>query len=133
MTRRLFSLASLTLGLVAVGEVEAQTCESCTSTIRDAVQLRIPESNGGIYGNPLSVAVDGRGRIWVVFQDQLPAVFGSDGQFLTRFGRTGQGPEEFSNVTRVIPIPGDSIGIVDAGNQRLSIWGPERLWCMARS
>lgn len=125
MSLRFLSVCGIMLGLASFGGAEAQTCEACRATVLGRVALEIPESEGGVFGNPLGVAVDGRGRVWVVFQDQLPAVFSPDGKFLFRFGKKGQGPGEFSDITRVVPLPGDSVAIVDPGNHRLTILGPD--------
>jgi len=47
-------------------------------------------------------------------------IFDKTGQLLRRFGRKGQGPGEFQNVTYLSVIEGDKIGVVDRSNHRLS-------------
>jgi hypothetical protein len=41
-------------------------------------------------------------------------------------GRTGQGPTEYRLPTALIPMPGDSTLLVDEGNSRLAVIGPDQ-------
>lgn len=49
-------------------------------------------------------------------------VFGKDGVFLTRFGRTGKGPGEFGYSIDLLPTSGDSILLWDPGNRRTLLY-----------
>lgn len=40
-------------------------------------------------------------------------------------GRTGQGPEEYKLPDRLFPLPGDSTLLLDLGNGRLTVLGPD--------
>lgn len=40
-------------------------------------------------------------------------------------GRRGQGPGEYQNAVALIPWPGDSTAVVDGGNGRLLLIGPD--------
>ncbi|MEO8448457.1 MAG: hypothetical protein ABI647_01630 [Gemmatimonadota bacterium] len=43
----------------------------------------------------------------------------------TRIGRTGGGPEEYRLPGRLVPLPGDSVLLIDEGNDRLAVIGPD--------
>jgi hypothetical protein len=47
------------------------------------------------------------------------------GAYLDEVGRVGSGPGEFQLPGRLLPLPGDSTLLVDFGNMRLSVIGPE--------
>jgi hypothetical protein len=47
-------------------------------------------------------------------------IFDKTGMLIKRFGRKGQGPGEFQNVSYLIVIEGDKIGVVDRSNHRFS-------------
>lgn len=49
-------------------------------------------------------------------------VFDETGALVSRFGRTGGGPEEFSALARLWIIPPDTIMTLDVGNARLGFW-----------
>lgn len=97
-------------------------CPDCRIESATILELVIPESVGGVSGHPLAGGLDSAGRVWVMHQGDLPMYFSSEGQFAGRLGRRGQGPAEFASPTRVFPIPGDSVGIIDPGNGRISVW-----------
>jgi hypothetical protein len=44
---------------------------------------------------------------------------------LTGIGRVGSGPNEYRLPTTLLPLPGDSTLLVDEGNQRLAVIGPD--------
>lgn len=65
------------------------------------------------------------GRILVAqTQDGLIRVFGPDGTSLPTLGRPGEGPGEFSRLTRIGWI-GDSIWALDPGLARITIFDPD--------
>lgn len=47
--------------------------------------------------------------------------FDSDGRFLFRSGRPGEGPGEYERISILHRIPGDSLLVWDSGNRRLSV------------
>lgn len=55
--------------------------------------------------------------------DKLVRVFGADGR-IKSFGRDGQGPGEFRNVTR-LGFLGDSIWVIDPTVSRIQLFGPD--------
>lgn len=99
-----------------------KVCPDCRIESATVLQLVIPESVGGVSGHALAGGLDSAGRIWVMHQGDLPIYFSSEGLFMGRLGRRGQGPAEFASPTRVFSIPGDSVGVIDPGNGRISVW-----------
>jgi len=49
-------------------------------------------------------------------------IFDKTGKLIKRFGRKGQGPGEFQNVTFMSIIEGNKIGIIDPPNHRFSLY-----------
>lgn len=105
----------------------AQACTECEASVVRSVELVIPEAQGGIGRTPLDFAIDGSGTVWVLFPGEPPALFDADGVFLERYGSIGQGPGDFRNPVTVFAVPGDSVAIVDGGNRRVTIVGPNRV------
>lgn len=48
-------------------------------------------------------------------------LFGPRGELMGVVGRRGGGPEEFLRMTRLLPLPGDSLVVFDAGARRVSV------------
>lgn len=117
-------LSALTLLCLPFG-ADGQECRACSVESYDVMPLSIPEAVGGVAGHPLSAVLDGRGRIWVIYQGDLPVYFMPDGSWGGRLGRRGEGPAEFTFPSAVFVAGGDSIAVVDPGNQRLSVWSNE--------
>lgn len=66
------------------------------------------------------------GRLLV--SDRLePALYALDwnGNRLTRIGREGDGPAEYRLPGALVPLPGDSTLVIDEGNLRLLVVGPD--------
>ncbi len=51
-------------------------------------------------------------------------LYDAEGAYLTTLGRRGEGPGEFTALTRVWPLPGDSIMSYDRRLRRVSIFAP---------
>ena len=52
-------------------------------------------------------------------------VFGADGKYIRTIGRSGSGPGEFSRISFVSALPGDSILVWDQSQQRLTLFDPD--------
>ena len=85
-----------------------------------AEELRIGKVSGdalndpAVFGDVIGMAVDDLGRIYVADgQWHEIRVFGSEGGFLRRFGRKGEGPGEFAELGGIL-------------------WQPSGLWTMDR-
>src|SRR5687768_13863298 len=88
-------------------------CAKCQIEISAVARLGDVDGPGAIPTVPLAVSRDGQGRYWLTFASSMPLVFSASGQFLRETGRPGAGPNEFRSVTRVVPLPGDSILLLD--------------------
>jgi hypothetical protein len=51
--------------------------------------------------------------------------FDLQGEYIGKAGGSGQGPGEFRHFTRVWPMEGDSIGVYDRGNRRITVVAPD--------
>jgi hypothetical protein len=106
-------------------EIDGTPCRDCTVTARRA--LSIGGTDTPLIGNPVRIARDGRGRIYVLDQmirDEPPQVYDSSGAFLGRVGGVGKGPGEVTPVMFMEVIHGDTIRVHSQG--RVSIFAPDR-------
>ena len=106
---------------------DAVACSACRITVTTVVTLGTDDGPGAINTRPLGVDVDGRGRYWVVplaDGSAVPIVFASGGQLARVAGRRGEGPGEFRAVIDAVPLPGDSVLLVDNATRRGTIIGP---------
>lgn len=101
------------------------TCTACS--IRAAVRVNLTSAvvEGEINDLPFAVREDARGRFWVLGPEGPPRIYRATGQYLRTFGIQGRGPGEFILTEDLFWTPGDSLVVVDAGNQRATVFGPE--------
>lgn len=104
---------------------EAVACSDCRVEVKTLVEIGAPDGPASLPGGPLHVRQDGRGRYWVVVPEEPPMVFDSEGQYVTTVGRRGEGPQEFGLPIDVIPLPGDSVLVLDNRLKRASVVGPD--------
>lgn len=99
-------------------------CSTCRVELEDLVTLEdSPEAP--IPAAPSTVVEDGSGRYWLTFSNELPLVYGSDGQLLRQLGPRGQGPNEYQYPSVVFAVPGDSIVVFERSRAGLVILGPD--------
>jgi hypothetical protein len=138
-----YSVAVLTLALSTVRDLPAQddvrrvvvsseiACAECTLTLDRVARLGSSNGREGLGGTARLVATDSRGRYYVVDINTAPstvAVFNADGTFrqlIGTLGRRGQGPGEFSYISQMFVMPGDSLRIDDVRNRRFTILSPD--------
>ena len=124
---------SLLLGLLqseAAAQVtdsipSAQLCPTCRIEITKTVHLG-SEQGEGFVDRPGDVSKN-RGR-YLVVNTSLPyeiRVFDSDGKFLGVEGGLGQGPGEYQMIWDLFTAEGDTLFVLDIGNQRLTRLSPE--------
>lgn len=78
------------------------------------------------FGRIESVAVDSRGRIYVLDGlSQQVRVFDSSGRYHHTIGGEGSGPGEFTAARSLAVGNGDTLWVIDDGEMRYSIFGPD--------
>ena len=103
------------------------TCGACRITVTTVTTLGDTDGPGALAGVPIGVRVDGRRRFWLLggaITPGGPPVYDPDGRFLRVAGRRGKGPGEFETVTDVVPLPGDSVLVIDS-DRRATIFAPD--------
>jgi hypothetical protein len=91
------------------------SCPTCQIVMKQVVVLGDKDGPGAFFGLPISFQRDSQGRFYVVQQwdDQAPMIFGSDGRFLERLGRAGDGPGETRFARQIIVTKHDSLIVFD--------------------
>jgi hypothetical protein len=84
---------------------------------------RVEGEGPDVFGSIADIEVGGDGRIYVLDrQVNELRVFAADGTHLGTTGRTGAGPGEFTRVTGLYRITGDSVLVADVGNARYAVF-----------
>jgi hypothetical protein len=83
-------------------------CSACRIEVEDVLRL---DDAGLIPVAPQEVVVDGRGRYWLVFVNDLSMVYEADGRFIRSLPKGG-GPQEFEYPASVTAV-GDSLLVYD--------------------
>jgi len=81
------------------------------------------QSAPGTFSLPEGVAVDGDGNVYVTdtFNDRVE-MFDADGQFISTFGRNGDGPADFERPKGVAVDCDGHIWVVDATQNRVKVF-----------
>lgn len=98
------ALPEWTIDSMPIRQIRGDTPESPLAIIGQAVE----QSDGTVF-------VADRGLRDV-------RMFGADGAFQRVVARTGRGPGEVGFVSRLHTLPGDSLGLIDANNRRVSVF-----------
>jgi len=80
----------------------------------------------GSFSLPTNVAVDGEGDVYVTdtFNNRVQ-IFDADGEFISQFGKNGDGPGQFER-PKGIAVDGDGhIWVVDAAQDRVKVFDRE--------
>lgn len=100
------------------------SCARCTINIQTGIVLGDNSGPGAILGTPLAVSRDSRGRLWVVDGIEMPKVYDATGSFIREIGKRGREPGQFIHPMDAIPVPGDSMLMID-GDNRGTVVGPD--------
>jgi len=74
----------------------------------------------------VAVRQQASGRILVATFDPIAIrVFERDGRLVATFGRKGQGPGEYFDISDLVVLPRDSLVVLDRMQRRISILGPD--------
>jgi hypothetical protein len=81
------------------------------------------------FENVTSISLDSKGNIYVADSEMHKIFkFNQDGHYITSFGKTGQGPGEFSGILRITVGNDEKIYITDEGNWRIKIYSLDGLF-----
>jgi len=80
----------------------------------------------GLFSLPTAVAVDRDGNVYVTdtFNNRIQ-IFDPDGQFITAFGKNGDGPGELERPKGIAVDVDDHIWVVDAAQNRVKVFNRE--------
>lgn len=103
------------------------SAESAILVLTESFRIGDEEAGDNVFFDYVyDLNVDSRGRIYV--NDFALAgfhVFTGSGTFIQQVGKEGEGPGEFTQLPNLRVGPRDSIYVLDAGNDRLSVFSPE--------
>jgi len=75
------------------------------------------------FGLILGIIVDEKGNVYSLdFQLNEVKVYDADGEFVTSFGREGEGPGEFRFPTGLMLLPDDKLGVIQAAPGRIVVF-----------
>lgn len=81
------------------------------------------EDEDEFFGMILSLIVDEEGNTYALdFQLNEVKVYDADGEFVTSFGREGEGPGEFRFPTGLMLLPDDRLGVIQAAPGRIVVF-----------
>ena len=103
---------------------------SCVAAAQTQPKTRSLDRPDGTFAEPFSDIAGlrhlGNGRLIVADRlEKAVRVLDFDAGSFDEVGRVGSGPGEFQIPGRLLALPGDSTLLVDFGNNRLSILGPD--------
>lgn len=79
-----------------------------------------------MFGNDVIFNTDDKGNFYVTDWDRRRILkFDSGGNFLLKFGKKGQGPGDFQNISKVRFNPGGDLYVVDIVSRRISFFDPK--------
>ena len=79
-----------------------------------------------MFSYPVDVDSDSNGNIYVLdYRECLIKKYDSQGEFIMKLGRKGQGPGEFSNPYSIIITPQDEIYVGDYMSRKIEVFGSE--------
>lgn len=104
------------------------SCPDCEIEVERIATIGATRGEGILTGPPWIIQKDAQGGYLVVCENSMSQirVFDSNGDFERILGGEGSGPGEFRMVKAVIPGPGDSLFVLDAGQGRITVLGPTR-------
>lgn len=98
-------------------------CETCIH-VEPTVALGDADGPGYVVATDWVVR-DSLGRYWVGQYRDMIKVYDSTGRYVRQVGRPGAGPLEFRTPLPVVTDSGGRVHVVDPGNARVSVIGPD--------
>jgi hypothetical protein len=118
----------ISVGVAQASDAVAQQVPDAVSCPRCAVQVEELVSFGSpaapIPGDVRDILHHG-GRYWLLFGGEPLLAYDERGRLIGQFGRRGQGPGEFLDPVALLPASGDSVAVLDRGNLRATVLGPD--------
>ena len=110
--------------LIGQAIVRLSPCTSCSLRVSHAASLGSaadPESPADRFHHDM--VHDGRGRYFVKagWPVTRVLVYDSDGKLASVWGRQGDGPGEYRSIGQLLMLRGDSLGVLDESNSRLTV------------
>lgn len=103
---------------------DAPTCTSCSVVLQHITTLGGFDGPGEIDRAPISIREDWLGRFWILpgyGPNYLARVYSAKGAYVGTVGREGEGPGEFRGPAALMPLPGDSMLVVDPMLSRATV------------
>jgi len=129
-TLTLTAAFQLTLGAKATGQVarrieipDEPSCARCSVELKPLGRLA---SNDSVSLSPSpNVVRDKKGRLYVMLRGYTQVgVFGANGKLQKLLGGKGRGPGEFSLISRIEIVRGDTLLVFDAMLRRVNVLSP---------
>ena len=100
-----------------------QTDPRGVPTLAEALRIGSVDDTCDAFGKVMSLAVDGDGRIYVAdWQANNIRVFSPQGECVRTFGRSGEGPGEFSMLAGIAWQPPGFLWAIDAVGERFTVF-----------
>lgn len=97
--------------------------EAAGWSLREELRIRGGVDDPERFSRVNDLAVDGWGRVFVLDADlHQVQLFDSDGSFLRRFGREGEGPGELASPHGLALHPGGRVWVLDLGANRVTVF-----------
>lgn len=104
---------------------ETALCPSCRVISTNTMRFTAASDTNLVDIAPSAITTDARGRFWIGFEGRALQVHDADGRFVRSVGRFGQGPGEFAGPDFVLPLPGDSMLVLDMRVRRATVLTPD--------
>jgi hypothetical protein len=102
------------------------TCESCELRFEHVARLGKKRGDGLIDEQVLVALITKEDRVFILPAAQAaPLVFRTDGRFLGRLGREGEGPGEYQWPTAAVDVGDGRTVIFDPDQGRATVVGPD--------
>lgn len=103
-------------------KIDGKPCASCRIELKSLVRLGTPSGPGSLERASNAAILDKRGRFLVTgINVSSFLVFDSLGRYQRNVGRAGQGPGEYGDIAKVIPVHRDTIHVLDNGQGRWTV------------
>lgn len=103
---------------------QREQCGRCEIMLEKVATFGAGDTTGMLSVLPTSMHLDRAGRYWLANGQDLAVVHTPDGRSRA-VGSKGRGPGEFVRVGEIVPLPGDSVLLIDHAEYRATVVGPD--------